>query len=331
MKQGIPDNQTQLVSKDRIVYDSRDPFNRILAVSLLLHVVIGILLTVMPLAETKMTRLADVMRYGVTHVQFKIPEAGDRLKTPEEDRVQSEVKVVPDKTPQVMDSRPGKKPGDEKGSIKKAGILHIFSDSQQEGKVKSGSIPRPREISFPSRRGTREGQYSTSRSELDVGEDSMADSEFGEKEINDSVIDDVLGGLGTPGGSSDGTLDGGMVEGSGPQATIVSSQGITASGDCRSFKSIEEIIRKRRRGIKVCYDRALRVNPRLEGNVLVRFTITNQGRVARCEIVRNETTVTSNTLLECIVRGIRIWMFDEAPECGDVIVEYGFRLSAPTK
>ncbi len=97
----------------------------------------------------------------------------------------------------------------------------------------------------------------------------------------------------------------------------------TAHGNSRSAgRSIEEIqtIFDRNKGaIYAIYNRALRVDPTLQGKVVLKLTITPSGRVSICRVVSSELHATE---LESKLTG-RILLFDfGAKDVGELTITY---------
>ncbi|MBI2896492.1 MAG: TonB family protein [Deltaproteobacteria bacterium] len=74
--------------------------------------------------------------------------------------------------------------------------------------------------------------------------------------------------------------------------------------------------------VRSCYERQLRNEPELRGQVTVRFTIGAGGRVTDAQSVFNSTG--SDQLAGCVAATVRTWRFPE-PEGGPVAFEYPFR------
>ena len=80
-------------------------------------------------------------------------------------------------------------------------------------------------------------------------------------------------------------------------------------------------LRARMGAIQGCYEKELKRNPSLKGKVVVRFTITPQGRSSDIEI--EENTLGNDAVPSCIKTVIRGWVFPFKPT-GDATVAYPF-------
>jgi len=75
-------------------------------------------------------------------------------------------------------------------------------------------------------------------------------------------------------------------------------------------------LRARLRAIQTCYERELRDDPSLEGEVAVRFSIDEGGLVQDVSAVRNSTG--SDAVADCAIRTIRRFRFNPGAEGGSV-------------
>lgn len=74
--------------------------------------------------------------------------------------------------------------------------------------------------------------------------------------------------------------------------------------------------------VRACYERQLRNEPQLRGQITMRFAVGAGGRVVSTEVVVNSTG--SDALAACVSANLRTWRFPE-PEGGAVAFEYPFR------
>lgn len=88
---------------------------------------------------------------------------------------------------------------------------------------------------------------------------------------------------------------------------------------------IKRVVRKHRREIKYCYEQELQKNRRLNGEVMVKFTILPNGRVVSS--LSASSTLNSPAVETCMHSKIKRWIFPEPRGGGTVVVRYPFRLS----
>ncbi len=125
-----------------------------------------------------------------------------------------------------------------------------------------------------------------------------------------------------------GTIDKNITERAEKKVTanlkVTNPDSMVGSGKLDS-KAVAEVVRRRISAVKNCYERELRRNPKLEGNITVQFTISQMGRVSDVNTIQN--TMNSDSVASCIVDRIRGWRFP-SPEGGSVTVSYPFIFTA---
>lgn len=123
--------------------------------------------------------------------------------------------------------------------------------------------------------------------ELPVNERSLIASNVGASSggINTATLSRNTGGGGI--GTRTTTVVESPVEGFGPAGGAVTRTGRSDLGS-RSREEIERVFDRNKGAIYNLYNRALRANPTLQGKVVLRLTITPDGRVSMCEIVSSE-------------------------------------------
>lgn len=87
--------------------------------------------------------------------------------------------------------------------------------------------------------------------------------------------------------------------------------------------SIESVFRRRRGAITTCYEKALKVNPSVEGKVSITFTIGSAGTVTQASVTENETG--DSGIGQCIISKVKRWPFPP-PDGGIVMVTRHFML-----
>jgi len=138
-----------------------------------------------------------------------------------------------------------------------------------------------------------------------------------------------LGGKGGGGGGKTVGIDGlgGRVGGPGKVATggkvvekvpkaIVKASGKTGIDGTLKASAVASVLRRGMRGLKGCYQRALKRNPNLQGKISVILTINATGKVTRVEI--DKDTVGDGAVTSCIKSYAKRWRFP-APDDGDTV------------
>lgn len=86
-----------------------------------------------------------------------------------------------------------------------------------------------------------------------------------------------------------------------------------------SQEAIQAVVQKRIASIKACYDNELAKNPKLQGKIVIQFTIGEDGSVVDASV--KSSTMGSKEVEECVVRRFLRFTFPK-PERGTVTVEY---------
>jgi hypothetical protein len=102
-------------------------------------------------------------------------------------------------------------------------------------------------------------------------------------------------------------------------------KGDTVIGEDIDRDLIRRVVRGHLNEVRSCYNEGLARNPNLEGRVIVQFTITNMGTVAKA-IVQENATSDGNTA-KCIAKAVERWKFPRGGKGGLAIVTYPFMLS----
>ncbi|HVE87345.1 MAG TPA: AgmX/PglI C-terminal domain-containing protein, partial [Myxococcales bacterium] len=137
------------------------------------------------------------------------------------------------------------------------------------------------------------------------------------------------GGAGAVAGIGDlGTSGGGKVNVGGKVDARVEGRVKDAAPEVDSANvdrdALARYVKARLKAIQNCYEKELKRNPSLKGKVMVRFTITRQGRTGDIDI--EENTMGNEAVASCIRTVIRSWIFPFKPD-DDVPVSYPFVFS----
>jgi len=100
----------------------------------------------------------------------------------------------------------------------------------------------------------------------------------------------------------------------------VDAEAPAVDGDL-SPDAIQRAMRKYISGVKDCYERSLKRDPKLAGKVVVGFEISTAGAVSEVEFPTDN--VGSTEMRGCIKTRARSWRFPR-PEGGPVYVEFPF-------
>ena len=91
----------------------------------------------------------------------------------------------------------------------------------------------------------------------------------------------------------------------------------------RTPEAILDVVSSYKSSIVHCYNKALKQYSKLEGRLVVEFTITAQGEVSKAEIVSSTLEKTNSGLEDCVISMVRSWRFAPIP-LGTTTVVYPF-------
>ena len=97
--------------------------------------------------------------------------------------------------------------------------------------------------------------------------------------------------------------------------------GGTSSGFCEKA-NIFKVVTRRKNAIKFCYDKALMLNPKLAGKIVVKWTIGTDGRVKNATVLPG-ATLKDKSVQSCILMRVRTMRFAK-PKSGICIVRWPF-------
>ena len=87
--------------------------------------------------------------------------------------------------------------------------------------------------------------------------------------------------------------------------------------------AVASVFRRRMSAIRVCYEKALKLNPDVQGKVTLRFTIGRAGTITNITVTKNSTG--DPGVATCITQKVRRWRFSP-PDEGEVTFSYPFLL-----
>lgn len=87
---------------------------------------------------------------------------------------------------------------------------------------------------------------------------------------------------------------------------------------------VRAVIREHLPQLKACYMEATAKNPQLAGKVAVLFRVSDQGRIAKAEVVDKKSTLHDAELSACVVNEIKSLKLPASPEGTFVQVTYPF-------
>jgi protein TonB len=283
-------------------------FNRVLLGSLLLHVAIFLLVMNVeppppPNQEEYATWLKKVV--PIKPPEEVIPEKVEEKEVikPKKEEAEEIVEEKPTKAiPSRAAARVTEKPGESarRAEVRKqlsgAGLLAAIGSSSEEGGLtnvfESGAAV-----------GKDLGAALSGSGEVRV----TGGTRIGKKGALGAGTSADIGEIKSGAGGSAGELGGraGVV----PQAFVKSTEAVLKKGGIDE-KGVQMALKRRENGIRQCYERALKSNPKLKGKVALEWAINEQGRVVQIKVL--EDTLGDSKVSDCIMDIINKIRFPEA-------------------
>lgn len=89
---------------------------------------------------------------------------------------------------------------------------------------------------------------------------------------------------------------------------------------------VANVVRGHLDEVRYCYKKGLELDPKLEGDVVVRFTVGRGGQVLSSSVA--SSTLADFDVQACVARAVCRWMFEAPPGGAQVAVIYPFSLVA---
>ena len=94
------------------------------------------------------------------------------------------------------------------------------------------------------------------------------------------------------------------------------------SADPTDREKIRAVVRQHMSEIKDCYEKALSKNPKLEGKIVVQWTIIPSGAVSEVHV--KSSSLNSSAVEACSLSKIKNWRFPSPPPKSAAVVSYPF-------
>lgn len=109
-------------------------------------------------------------------------------------------------------------------------------------------------------------------------------------------------------------------------ASVRGSKPRSAGGGHLDQSNLQRTLRRKRRDVQRCYERALASNPNLGGRLIIQFTVGQGGVVTKASLPTNQL---GSAVGNCVVGKVRRWRFD-SPKGGTVTVQQAYILQPRT-
>ena len=91
-------------------------------------------------------------------------------------------------------------------------------------------------------------------------------------------------------------------------------------------KEVDNVIHGHLEEVRYCYSRGLAVDPKLQGNIVVRFTVGGGGKVLASSV--SSSTIADDNVEACVARAVCRWVFASPAGNNNVVVTYPFELQS---
>lgn len=91
-------------------------------------------------------------------------------------------------------------------------------------------------------------------------------------------------------------------------------------------QEVENVIQGHLEEVRYCYGRGLAVDPKLHGNIVVRFTVGVGGTVLASSVA--SSTISDDNVQSCVARAVCRWVFQGPVGNTSVVVMYPFELQS---
>ncbi len=289
-------------------------FFTILAVSVFIHFSGASFIACQPIPEERelsLEELPDRFVKAMMPVEIKKPEPKPEVaKTKDAEKVEKKPEVAEVAKPEKAATSPERKK-ELQAQVAKTGLLKILGSSGAG------------DGAFADVLGSSSGVGDVASALAGAGGVGMASADAlaaGGPKGNSTGTTADIGGLGTTGA---GKVD---LKETGPReikGRVADAAPEVESADIDRNK-LNAFLKGRIKSIQGCYEKELKRNPSLKGKVVVRFSITPQGRSSDIEI--EQDTLGNDAVSSCIKTVIRGWVFPFKPE-SEVPVAYPFVFS----
>lgn len=97
--------------------------------------------------------------------------------------------------------------------------------------------------------------------------------------------------------------------------------------ETRTMDVIAGVIKAHRQEARACYEKALKKNPGLKGDLVIHFVLSPEGKVKSSEVNMERSTITNEMTAKCVMDVIRSLPFPESSKGMESKVNYPFNFN----
>lgn len=99
------------------------------------------------------------------------------------------------------------------------------------------------------------------------------------------------------------------------------------ASDTRSMGVIQKVVMDNRAKVRACYERALKDNPGLRGDMTIHFVLDPEGKVKKAELNTERSTLRAPDVVACAVEELEKMPFPPSSRGMETSVNYPFNLN----
>jgi TonB family protein len=97
--------------------------------------------------------------------------------------------------------------------------------------------------------------------------------------------------------------------------------------DTRTTETMAEVVKANRHLFRLCYEKVQKKDPKLQGDVVITFTVTPQGRVKSAELNLEKSTLKNEEVGKCAIEEMKKLTFSESSLGMESTMNYPFNFN----
>lgn len=100
-----------------------------------------------------------------------------------------------------------------------------------------------------------------------------------------------------------------------------------AAEETRTLEVIAKILKDNRKPVRDCYEKALKDNPTLKGDMVIHFALNPEGQIKKIELNQERSTLKSPEVADCAIAEIKKIKFPPSSRGMETVVNYPYNLN----